>query len=1148
MTQHPQRRASDPGLSAFVAANAGSGKTKTLVERVARLLLHGAQPGAILCVTYTKAAAAEMQRRLYQQLGDWSVMQDEALKARLDDLGEAPADLATARRLFARALETPGGLKIQTLHAFCEKLLRRFPLEAGVTPGFRVMDDAASAEISLLAREALARRAALQPPGLIAQAYAHFVVDLDIGAFEALLKTFETERSALEAHLAAAGGLEGAALGALRCCGFQTAEEASREAIEARALAGCDFTAWRAAADALSASGKATDRSLALALAAAAAAGGPDFPSVWRIFSTQDGTPLARLGTGQVPQAVRDGLRAEQARLNGAAERVKAAKVAQETVYALALADAYARLYQDEKARRGALDFADLIVRTRRLLTQRADAAWVLYKLDGGIDHVLLDEAQDTSPDQWEILEALTGEFFAGEGGRGSRLNRTLFAVGDEKQSIYSFQGADPDQLRQQTAAYEVRAAAVPGAFAVVPLLESWRSTPEVLAFVDAVFADPAASAAVSPALRGEAIAHYPVRPPGLGAVDLWSLHREEPRAAVGAWDAPLDAPAPESARKRLARRIAQEAVSLVNRAAVADRGDPRKPPTLRPATAGDILILVRQRDALFEEMIRALKKAGLPVAGADRLALSDHGAFQDILSLVRAVLFPDDDLSVAEVLRSPFCDLSEQDLYDLAVPRTGSLWSALMRREGERTAFAEAARLLHWAADAARSRPPFDFLSLLLTRADGEGRSMRRRIVTRLGREAEDALDEVLSQALACEARGVRDLERFACALERSNLSVKRELDGEDGGEVRVMTVHGAKGLEAPIVFLPDTTGKPKSSNGGLLKTADGVYLFAPRKAEDCDASKEARARHARRALDEQTRLLYVALTRSRDRLILAGRLTAKQTAAPEGSWRRLVETAFQRAEIADFARPIEGGEVEILRFGADPATASATPTAAPASEPPAPLWIAKTPPPEDGGDVVRPSAILGSGAAPSPLAVRGGLGRFRRGVLIHRLLEILPDLPEAERRSAADRILARERDLDPHERAEMAQAARAVLSDARFAEVFGQGSRAEAGLAGTAPDLPPGMRVSARVDRMVVTPARVLVVDFKTNRPAPRTIEETDRAYVAQLAIYVALARAVFPGRRVEAALVWTDGPELMPVPDLMIEAALEELRQGH
>jgi ATP-dependent helicase/nuclease subunit A len=1146
--------AADPKVSAFVSANAGSGKTKTLVDRVARLLLHGARPEAILCVTYTKAAAAEMQRRLFRQLGDWSMMPDERLTLALDQIGEAAADLSAARRLFAQALETPGGLKIETLHAFCEKLLRRFPLEAGVSPGFTVLDDAAAAQISAEARDEVARLAALGAPVLLADAYARFASTLDFQAFEAMFATFEARREAILAYVERCGGLSGLPLALARACGL--AGLTSAELIRARAMAppALDPALWREGAAAL-AEGGVRDQTCARQMAetahAATADGGADFDTALGVFCTAKGEPAKWLETAKAIKArpaLQHRLMAERDRLLAAAAEARSAQVAEDSVYALTLAFVYARAFAAGKAAQGALDFTDLVQRACDLLVRADAGAWVLYKMDGGIDHVLLDEAQDTAPPQWDILRALTSEFFSGAGVRSLAKPRTLFIVGDEKQSIYSFQGAAPEQLSQEAAGYAQAAKDAGLRFEAQPLLASWRSTPEVLRFVDAVFEPQGLRAALQPRRPGaEApatlIRHIANRREHVGTIDLWPLEREETGEELRAWDEPLDAEARRGAYRRLAEKIAAEIKALVARGdRVHDRGGER------PADYGDVLILVRKRKALFHELLRAMKHAGVPVAGADRLTLSEHPVFEDLLAFAQALLFPNDDLTLAAVLRSPLCDVDEESLYDLAQGREGSLWAALQRRAAERAAWGAARDLLTWAMAEMRQRTPFDLFSRLTTRLDDAGRSIRQRIVTRLGPEAGDALDEVLAQALNVEARGVHDLERFADAVSRLNLTIKREMD-EPRGEVRVMTAHSAKGLEAPIVFLPETVSGGGVRGSPLLETPEGGFLWCATKAADGEASAAARAARADKEEREALRLLYVALTRSRDRLVIAGRINARAKPDALKGWWAPMCAAFEHPSLADRVRTVQVGEMSVRRFGADPAIFRSARAPRPAAGPaPPPSWTLRAPPPDAPWAAYATPSTAAEGAggpAPSPLARSGRLGRFRRGELIHRLLQLLPDLATGARDAAAVRLLAKEPDLDDAQRDEIAGAALTLLADARFAEVFGPGSRAEAAIAGGSIELPPGLRLSGRVDRMVATPTRVLVVDFKTNRPSPDRAEDADPAYLRQMALYVAVLRTVFPDRRVEAALVWTDGPKLMPIEENIIAAVLADLR---
>jgi ATP-dependent helicase/nuclease subunit A len=1118
----PQIQASDPHASVFVMANAGSGKTSTLVKRVARLLLRGATPDAILCVTYTKAAAAEMQRRLFEMLGDWAVMADGELADELAKLDERTDDLSAARALFARALETPGGLKIQTIHAFCEKLLKRFPLEAGVSPAFTVLEDAAAAEVSARAREHVALAAAEDPAGPVGQAYAYLSVQLDFGRFNEMFSAFEARRHAIEAYVE--GCPDGLGTDIWRRCGFD--EPLASQEIASRALALIDWTRWRRAADALAA-GSASDQQLAAAVRALTS--GAAFESVLEVFCTQAGKPRSRLGTNAIDQGVRDWLVDEQTRICAANEQIKAARVAEETEQVLTLAIVYSKFYEAAKAAAGGLDFGDLIARVRELLTVRADAAWVLYKLDGGIDHILLDEAQDTAPDQWDILRTLTAEFFAAEGERA----RTAFAVGDEKQSIYSFQGAEPERFAKEAQEYKALVTGAGQRFGQVPLITSYRSKPEILSFVDAVFRPAEAQAGLRPgaAFGSKPVEHLADHGPG-GCVDIWPLEESEPSEDHDPW-LPVDYEPPASANKKLARRIARAVRAMIE---------------ARQARAGEVLILVRRRNALFHEIIRALKSASVPVGGADRLKLSEHIAFQDLVGLARLCLFPADDLTLAALLRSPFCDVDETGLYDLAQPRPGSLWAELGRRAGERPQWQAAFEFLGWAKGEAQRRAPFDFYGRVLSRLDGEGRSMRLRLLTRFGREAEDAIDAFMAQVLAAERRGECDLETVVHALAGSDIEVKREQEakaGEVEGEVRVMTVHGAKGLEAKVVILPDTTTRATVQGGPLLETGDGGFLWAPRKADDCEASGTARAERDRAGEAESLRLLYVALTRARERLILCGVKT--QDRFFTGSWRQLCDEALADPAIASGLRQVEGPDGALItRFGPDPA-ASELAAEMRDVEYPLPAWAQRLAPTEIGAARYASPSALGDtekGPAPSPLAQTGGLGRYRRGELIHRLLQLLPDIGPAARPKAALSLLQRERDLTDEQRAEMAKAALTVLDDPRFAAVFGPGSRAEVALAGAAPDLPPGLAVSGRIDRLVVEPDRVLVVDFKTNRPSPDRIEQADHPYLVQMAVYAAVLRAIFPGRRIEAALVWTDGPKLMPIPENLLVKTLTGL----
>ncbi|HMP62386.1 MAG TPA: UvrD-helicase domain-containing protein, partial [Phenylobacterium sp.] len=735
---------------------------------------------------------------------------------------------------------------------------------------------APTALIAQAARRAVARHA-LEGEGVVAEAYARLSVALDFRAFQQMFETFEGRRGALAAFVARQGGFDGAIAWVWDACGFEGPPDAGE--IEAEVIAAWDTDLWREAAQVL-ALGTATDQKHARALAAVAET--PSLEAGLACLFTERGAGPAAAWVGKTSgfkaaEPLRQALLAEQDRLADARERLRAADVAWQSAHALALAQAYLSAYEQEKAASGALDFADLVEKTRALVADRPMAAWVLFKLDGGIDHILLDEAQDTAPEQWAILSALTAEFFAGEGREREAL-RSLFVVGDEKQSIYSFQGAAPERLRQETQAYLDAITQAGGRAQSVPLAASWRSTVEVLAFVDAVFAAPETRAGVPPALGEAAVRHLPMRAGHAGCVDLWPLEREARAAEREAWDAPLDAEGEASANRRLAENIACEIEALVARGdAVFDKELTAPDGTRgawRPARFGDVLILVRRRKALFEDILRALKRKAIPVAGAD--------------------------LTLAALRKSPFCGLSDEDLYALAHGRRpADLWGVLQARAGEDAGWGRALAVLETARALAREHPPFDFYARLLQAPGEGGLTLRQQIIGRLGLEAADALDEFLAQVQAAEGRGVCDLECLADALSGLSITVKREMEAARD-EVRVMTAHGAKGLEAPIVFLPETTLGAQGRGSPLLETEDGGFLWCASQGADCAAS--AKARELRKTKDEEEayRLLYVALTRARERLVICGRVAANAREENLKGWWAAIQAGFAHAHNA--------------------------------------------------------------------------------------------------------------------------------------------------------------------------------------------------------------------------------------------------------
>lgn len=1094
-----QRAAADPGASAFVVANAGSGKTKVLIDRVARLLLAGSTPSSILCITYTKAAAAEMQRRLYERLGAWSIADDAKLQQELEALGEAdarsPRALSQARRQFARALETPGGLRIQTIHAFCERLLARFPLEAGAPPGFQILDDPGQARLLEQARS----RAAQSPA--VAEALERLCENIQGEAFEKLLSSLQARGPDLAAAMAE--GAEAAWERIWRRHG----RPPESEVLEAEALAGAPWARLREAADILHAEGGANNLKCATRFRKALAAPA-DWARYCAAFFKDDGGPHGVKPTKKVTDAhpwMLDLIEREAQRLAGILDQITARNLADDSFAALLLGEAVAREYVQLKLASGSLDFDDLIAKARALLCDRPAAAWVLYKLDGGIDHILLDEGQDTSPEQWALLRPLQEEFFAGEGARAEAI-RTMFAVGDPKQSIYSFQGADPRKFLSENQALVARAAGAERPF-VGPRLEvSFRSTPEVLALVDAAIRGREFANEGEPGIF-DLVRHAPHRADQIGLVQWWPVSPRPEVAAASPWDAPLDQEDPSASAVKLGAAIAQTIRTWLTEGDGVWEKNAR-----RPMHPGDVLVLVKKRGAVFRAMLRALKREGLPVAGADRMVLKEELAVQDLLALARVALDPRDDLSLACVLKSPllgFVD-DDRDLFPLAHGR-GKHEPLIARLQADATPRFDRARRLIERAAALRDAAPFQFFSSALEGFGAPEDSGWKRMAERLGPEARDPLEELLSQALQAPKEGVHSLWGFLAAMEQTGASIKR--DGEDAGRtIRLMTVHGAKGLEAPVVFLAETNFPPgDGGRDGLF--FDGVDpLWSSSKKYDDPVASRLRAAREHAEQQEHLRLLYVALTRARDRLIICAAAHGRSTQSHEAGWHAIAERALRELPQV---QPLETPFGEGLQLGER--CLAQGPRAYGAGD------LAFTPP-----WISRMSTPSGS-APPSPrrggFSPRGGHAqRFQRGLLIHGLLQRLPDAPPEQRETAGRRWLLRQGLAEEIASALLAEAL-AVLEHPDCAPVFGPGSRAEQ------PILGEGVR--GVIDRVLIGPEEVWVVDFKTDRPAPRDWRSVDPAYIEQLGGYALALQAAFPGRAVRCSLIWTEEPRVMALP---------------
>jgi ATP-dependent helicase/nuclease subunit A len=1124
-----QAKAADPQAHASLSASAGTGKTEVLTARVLRLLVQGARPESLICLTFTKAAAAEMANRIGARLAAWVRLPDKVLKKELFALGEStdPQTVRRARQLFARVLDCPGGLKIQTIHAFAQSLLAAFPAEAQVTPGFAPIEGRAEQE---LVRRTLADLVAdaesAGNDGLIADLQC---LSRRLGEFGAVdyLRACASRHEALEAFGAP-----------------ETIEPLVRRLMRLPEASVADFLAGRCAdngfdCDLLRAVADANrawdtkegreqvqriERWLALPTDQRAATL-PDLALL--VFTRSNERRKARPGQVKLDpdyEAHTDAL----AECIGELLAIQTgARLAGDMAAGLRAGQAFASAYTRAKRSAGVADFNDLIDWTRRLLRTPGMGEWVRYKLDRQVDHILVDEAQDTNAAQWEIIDRLVEEFFTGASEADLRW-RTLFMVGDFKQSIYAFQGTDPAQFESARSKYRLMAEDLLRSereldpedqhaleFRDLSIGASFRSAQPILDVVDSVIRELGHEALGLARPPDRHVAHHLSRP---GKVELW-----KPFAIEEA-----DEDSDEGEERWVEVRDRLYADALATRIANLVEHAPVLGSTQRKLTPGDILVLVRSRGELASLIVARLFANGVPVAGVDRIHLHDPIAVQDLLAAVRFAVQPNDDLSLANLLVSPLIGWDQDQLRDLAFGREGGLWRELRRRSTESALFVEAQSALSDLLAIADFTPPSRFLETILS-GPMQG---RRKLYGRLGMASRDAIDELMNSAIEFERDEAGSLDRFLAWFSRGEVDVQRD-PGAPANEVRVMTVHGAKGLQAPLVILVDATADPAKLGRTPLSLDFDIPgfgkapLLRPKKEERREPFERMMAAEEKRDLEEHWRLLYVALTRAADRLIVTGVAPKPRKdgsdARPENCWHRAVQNGL----LAVGAAPSE--DETVLAYGDETAVAARPGKRDDVAKIGLPDWATEPAPPEARPPRPLAPSALAEDRETSPSPSPQMKAAAERGVLIHALLERLPPVPAEQRRGAALHWLQRSAGIaDAALREEIAGTVCELITDTRFSALFGSGSLAEAPIAAALPD---GRVIAGTVDRLLVEPNRILVVDYKTGR-APERDADIPASHRLQMQAYSQALAVIFPKRDIEAALLYTANAQFFTV----------------
>ncbi len=1141
-----QRNASNPLTSAWVSASAGTGKTKVLTDRVLRLLLPrdtgetGTKPHRILCLTYTKAAASEMALRINDTLGKWAILEKSKLAAELEILlghTSTPLQLEKARQLFAQVIDTPGGLKIMTIHSFCQSVLGRFPLEAGLPPYFDIMEETDAATYMKQAQTDVLSAAQQNPDSDHGKALHAIATIQNEEQFTTLLTGLCSERAQLKTWLenndvSSLYQLFSIPVGYTKDEALQQFnEEAPREKL---------YELVRAVTEHGTPAAKTKVLDVKTWLEAGIEDDYAAFKHYASYFLTNEDEPRKGLPVKAVLTAAphtADIVEQETARIQQTQNILRALDCIFYTTQLLTLGQAILERYSEIKRKHAVLDYDDLILKTRDLLRHSKERArWVLYKLDGGLSHILIDEAQDTNPEQWDIIDDLCGDFFSGQS--SSDETRTIFTVGDIKQSIYSFQRAAPQQFEEMRHYFADKVRTGGAQWTDESMTISFRSTQTILDLVDHVFAD----ATAKQGLGDEPLAHQSFRRGQAGTAEIWPPFKSTKAEAEEPWAPPVTIQEQKSGAAQLADHIGETVKNWLENGEIIES-------TGLPITAGDIMILVRTRTAFVGQIMRALKTRDIPVSGVDRMVLGNQIAVMDLLAMMQFCLLPEDDLTLATILKSPLIGLDEDSLYDIAIKRTGSLWTALQGKEKHK----EITSYLRAIIDIAKTNGPYGFLThILKTPCPADKNSGLRAITKRLGPDAHDPLDELLNSALQYEQKQLPSLQGFLSATEQNPVTIKREME-EAGNAVRIMTVHGSKGLQAPIVILPDTfiTSAARSTKVPKLLWPDksnlAAPLFMPSGMSAPELYNQARTHVQDKADEENRRLLYVAMTRAEDRLYIGGHIGLVKP--HDYSWYYDIERGFQSHAATD--------EFEFHTSTNEPTeTDTADENSAPQiglrlhHHQTAALKEKKQSQSTQGMSIDKPPEWLFSPAPeephpPRPLtpsrpsddnpAANSPLSkddpyRFKRGNITHMLLQILPDITQGKRKEAARLYLAKPSlDLPTKMQNSILNETFAILEHPDFAPLFGAGSMAEVSLTG----LVGNKLVSAQIDRLLITKDRISIIDYKTNRPPPTDPADIPEIYTNQMSSYKDIVAKIYNCPHIDCYLLWTDGPHIMKVP---------------
>ncbi|WP_264338298.1 UvrD-helicase domain-containing protein [Wolbachia endosymbiont (group A) of Cheilosia soror] len=1103
----------NPNFSVWVNASAGTGKTKILIDRVLRLLLENKRN--ILCLTFTNAAANEMENRIHSILGKWAICSESELIMDLEQLDFFPMSsqcvtlgsrknkdyLTRARRLFSE-LENLG-LTIQTIHAFCYKLISSFPIEAGIAPNCTLSE---CKELhSIIFNKVLHNETVQDSINFIA-------TEIDENKLRDLLYTLCVKRSMsandskyIKDKLSAPDEIHDLQSETIEHVG-RLAEILSEGSKRDQSYSEILYSTVIPVLD----TGIQKKRtSVSYSDDTGIKWNDTKIENLAKVFlksESHEKKSISSIATKSILEKFKDAEQIIESVQNVVFTHIRdmnSYQIFKRTSSLLGVFKVYIDLYNIEKSKNALLDYNDIINLATNLLSNPNYKDWILFNLDQKIDHILVDEAQDNSISQWKIITNLCDEFFAGNDEK-----RTLFVVGDVKQSIYRFQGANPHLFNYMQQYFHTKTGGRD--WISCQLEKSFRSTPEVLMLVDRIFNNFRAEIF----FNDNEIKHVPHRENDQGYIEIWPALPRRKEKEQQALQIPLTCKEGYTIADRLlAQTIANRIHNWLNEGRILVAKD-------RHIEPRDIMVLVRQRNVLVDYIISELKKANVPVVGRDYFRIMDYIAVQDLIALAEFLLLQANDLALANALKSPLFNFTEDDLFNIAYDRKEhSLWERI--HDYSVVIYSE----LNYLINLSRMESPLALFTHIL-------RTGKKKFAARLGLECFEVLDEFMNLVLQFENPS---LQAFVQWIKENNPEIKNDMQSERNA-VRIMTIHKSKGLQAPIVFLVDTNTVPRNSESIIFDGTEAPFWCGKNNNAYCDQAKREKKLED---YNEYLRLLYVALTRAEDELYILSKEPVQK-----GSWYDLITKYGEPYEKKQRdLQPIFKEKVEVLCVNAnypyiykkrdyfDVPVISLPPNLSmsfqcltlesskkegePASATRSPVSFQHSLSSFQHPSLSSQCLTLGSSKKEEkPASATWITDGYARGLIIHSILQYMPKIEKDRRKNWVRKYLDNINTSEDKD-----EIYNKILAfNEKYGYLFDLEGKSEITLSGTID----GKSVLVRLDRLCITQDKAIIIDYKSHRNVSvSSLDEIKK----QMLIYKTLVQEIYPNKQVECVVIWVE-----------------------